>query len=123
MKRSILLLLVLCCLLWAGPCSAQSYEVTEAELTRLETIFQKLESCNSELMKDLAALQTELELYMSEIAKARQDLAAAKSSLERANISLAQYEKEMKRKVRVVRQQRNVAWMVAGGLAAWGLGK
>ncbi len=144
MKRSILLLLALFWLCWVGPCSAQSYEVTEAELTRLETIFQKLESCNSELMKDLAAsnkdletqrqkvlqyqadlavLRTELELLRSEIAKVRLDLATAKSSLERANLSLAAYEKEMKRKVRIARQQRNIAWLAAGCAALWAANK
>ncbi len=135
MKRRILLLLVLSFFLWAGPCLAQSYEVTEAELVRLEEIFIQLETHNSQLMANLTAsnqdlteqqakvlqyqqaleqLQQDLVTYRNEITKARLDLATSKALLERANQSLVQYEKEMKRKVRVVRQQRNIAWLVAG---------
>ncbi len=135
MKRSIWLLLALSLWLWAGPCSAQPYSVTEAELTRLEEIFNQLEMHNKALMASLTAskqdlteqqakvlryqqgleqLQQDLVMYRNEITKARLDLATSKASLERANQSLVTYEKEMKRKVRVVSQQRNIAWLVAG---------
>ncbi len=137
MKRSILLLLALFCLLWAGPCSAQFYTVTEAELTELDTIFSALEQNNNQLLMGLEKSQTDLKTAQILLGKYRQDLETlrerltllenklrlkgielveARSLLDAANRSFEEYAKDTKKTMHRIKRQRNTAWVVVGGV-------
>ncbi len=127
-KRFISLLL--CLLLLSSPvlCLAQSYTVTEPQLTRLEQIFQQLSSLNSQLtielelskqdlektqqlllkyQQDLDKLQTQLLQSKNELTLARTDLKNSQDLLVKANQSLQTYEKQVKAEMLNLKIQRN----------------
>jgi septal ring factor EnvC (AmiA/AmiB activator) len=131
-----LFLLLLACWFWAVPCTLQAayYQMTEAELTRLEQIFQQLKINNNQLLtdltksrqnltetqealekyqKDLTALEMDLLKLKTELIQARTDLETAKTSLEKANQSLEQDASEVKSKIRSLKFQRNAGYAAA----------
>ncbi len=107
--------------------SGQEYVMTETELTALEFGLKKLGSENerqkqeSEKLKiALSASQKASEKAKMESARLNQMLAGLKNQvqeqetlLERANQSLAEYEKEEKKKNKTLRLQRKLAYGVA----------
>lgn len=132
------LLVCLLCVSWVGSCAAASYTITEAELTRLETIFAQLKINNQQLLdelntsnqdlttqrakleeyqKELAALQNQLIALRSESTLAKQDLLKAQDSLTKANQSLQEYEREVKGQISSLTWQRNLLSIVAIALA------
>lgn len=135
MTRKLYSLFLAFCFLvsFSGTCSAQ-YQITEAELTRLEQIFNQLEANNNQLLidleqskqdltlsrerleqyqMDLALLQSQLLELRKESAKARTELEVAQSLFEKVNLSCKQLEAEKSR----LKWQRNLGYLLALGFS------
>lgn len=125
---------------------AKMYTITEYQLTELESKLSRLATSNEtlaldckELQEQLAASQMALEAAKKESKQLKTQLAleAAKKEseqlktqlaeltlqsrssevlLQTANASLEAYAKEAKRKTAIIKTQRSIAWVVAGGI-------
>ena len=120
-----LLFFVLCFLLWlaAGTSTRAEtmYQISESELTQLETNLQTLKRHNetkqqllTEQQKQLTEANQQLETVKKELTASKSLNEATQRSLERANQSLQQLEDEAKRKIRVKTCQRNL-WIAITG--------
>ena len=129
---------LLACSLWlaAGSTSQaeEMYQISESELTELETNLETLKAHNQERQKVLTEQATLLNQQKETIKKQAGELRRLKKeivisktaneetqkSLLRANQSLQQFEDEAKRKIRVKTRQRNLWIAISGGLLyAW----
>lgn len=115
--------LLLACLLWLATGSSSRaetmYQISDSELTRLETSLTQLEKNNetkqnllNEQQTQLTEASKQLETVKKQLEKSKTLNAATQKSLESANQSLEILEKEAKRKVQVKTRQRNV-WIGA----------
>lgn len=104
-----------------------TYQITEEELTRLETNLRKLEQLSSTQKTELTRLQEqltkseqELALLKSQLATSSTQLTQAQNSLQTANELLKQYADEEKKKRLKIKAQRNTYFtlMVAATIAA-----
>ena len=123
--------LLLACSLWlaAGSTSQaeEMYQISETELTTLETNLNQLAKNNETKQQLLTEQKTQLTEASQQLEAVQKELIASKSlneatqkSLERANQSLKQFEDEAKRKIRVKTRQRNLWIAISGGLLyAW----
>lgn len=91
------------------------YQISETELSRLESNLAKLKTHNEKYSKELEMQQSELEASREQLAKLREELEALGSKsreteqlLKSANASLKQYAEEEKRKRLVIKRQRNL---------------
>lgn len=113
---------LLCLLLVCGS-TAQAetmYQISESELTALETDLNQLQKSNTSKRDLLAEQKTQLETAQKELTESKSQNAATRKSLERANQSLRQFEDEAKRKIRVKTRQRDLWIAISGGLLyAW----
>lgn len=121
-----LLLFVLCCLLWlaAGTASQAEtmYQISESELTQLETNLQTLKRHNEtkqqlsiEQKQLLTEANQQLETVKKELIASKNLNDQTQKSLEKANQSLTELEKEAAHKVQVKARQRNLWIIIAGG--------
>lgn len=130
--------LLLACSLWlvAGSASQaeEIYQISENELTQLETNLQTLKAHSQERQKVLTKQATLLNQQKETIKKQASELSGlkkeieiskaaneeTKKSLESANAYLAELEKEARHKVQVKARQRNLWIAISGGLLyAW----
>lgn len=120
---------LLCLLLVCGS-TAQAetmYQISESELTALETDLNQLQKSNTSKQQLLTEQKTQLTEANQQLEAVQKELTASKSlneatqkSLERANRSLTELEKEAKRKIRVKTRQRDLWIAISGGLLyAW----
>lgn len=113
----------LLCLLLACGSTAQAetmYQISETELTTLETDLEQLKKNNESKQQLLTEQQTQLETVQKELVASKSLNAQTQKSLESANQSLKQFEDEAKRKIRVKTRQRNLWIAISGGLLyAW----
>lgn len=129
MCKSIRRLSVLFCfsLFWlAGgiPLQAETmYQISESELTQLETSLNQLKQNNETKQKLLTEQQTQLSAASQELETVKKQLTESKTlnastqkSLESANQSLNQLEAEAKKKAKVKARQRNLWIGISGGL-------
>lgn len=125
LKAEIILLLA--CLLYCfAPLhceAAEVYQITEAELTRLETNLTQLKAINQQSQKESAMLNEQLAMLKKQLAQLKAQLSALKADSEKqeqllqtANQSLEQYAQEEKAKQRSLKRQRNIAYIIAAGL-------
>lgn len=116
--RSILSL-VLCLLLLAtlgGTCGAQAmYQLTESQLTQLESNINQLELNNSEQEKQLQKVSELLvmsdkqtQILSEKLTLAEQSIMRAQSDLQIANESLEKLEKAEKSRIRALTFQRDI---------------
>lgn len=129
--RKKLLVFLLVCFLWlaAGSTSQaeEMYQISETELTTLETNLNQLKKNNETKQQLLTEQKTQLIEANQQLETVQKELTASKSlnaqtqkSLESANQSLRQFEDEAKRKIRVKTRQRNLWIAISGGLLyAW----
>lgn len=132
-KRKQLSLLLACSLWLAAGFASQAeemYQISENELTQLETNLQTLKAHSQERQKVLTEQATLLNQQKATIKKQAGELRRLKKeivisktaneetqkSLLRANRSLQQFEDEAKRKIRVKTRQRNLWIAISGGL-------
>ena len=120
-KHLLLTSLLLSFYFWAyaGGCveaAPQSmYQISETELSKLETNLATLKQSNAKYSKELKQQQSELETSRIQLAKLREELEALGSKsmeterlLKSANASLKQYAEEEKHKRLVIKRQRNL---------------
>ncbi|MBR2182966.1 MAG: hypothetical protein IJ858_06040 [Acidaminococcaceae bacterium] len=136
-EKKLLLLalsLLFCYWLFAGSatCSASGtpepmYQITESELTTLETNLAQLKSINDRLQTDLRAqsneatqLRKELNALRSELSNLKQQSMMQENSLTNANRLLETYAIEAKRERLRIKAQRN-GWAAAAVLACIGI--
>jgi septal ring factor EnvC (AmiA/AmiB activator) len=115
--------LLLCLCLAAMPTTAYAatYQITDEQLTKLETIFNQLQIINSQLQSDLTLskqdlmkLDKQLAQLQEELKLAKSDLAQSQLALTKANTYLATYEKQVNKEIASLKFQRNAA--IIGGL-------
>ena len=116
-------------LLGCASVSAQEkmYEVTEAELTRLEQNLDELATVNGEQREKLTSLRERLKGSEARLKESERnsrmlevkldwlskELTEQASSLENANRLLKEYEQEERRTRRRLERQRNMAYIIA----------
>ena len=120
-KEKLIMLLLLSLLLcswlglFPGTCSASgTYQITEAELTRLETNLRKLEQLSStqkteltRLREQLAQSQEQLQMLKAQLNTSAEQLTTAQNSLQTANELLDKFAQEEKKKRLKIKAQRN----------------
>lgn len=125
-KRKQLSLLLACSLWLAAGSTSQAeemYQISESELTRLETNLNQLAKNNETKQQLLTEQKTQLTEANQQLETVKKELIASKNlneatqkSLARANQSLKQFEDEAKRKIRVKTRQRDLWIAISGGL-------
>lgn len=113
---------LLCLLLVCGS-TAQAetmYQISESELTALETDLNQLQKSNASKQDLLAEQKTQLETAQKELTESKSQNAATQKLLENANQSLQELEDEAKKKIETKTRQRNLWIGISGGLLyAW----
>ena len=131
-KKLLLLFLSLLFCYWlvSGSTTAYAsgtYQITEAELTQLETNLQKLEQLSNtqkteltRLREQLAQSQKQLQMLKAQLNTSAEQLTTAQNSLVNANKLLQEYATEEKNKRLKIKAQRNTYFtlMVAATIAA-----
>lgn len=114
------LFLPLACSLWllAGSTSQAEtmYQISESELTRLDTNLDELTKSNATKQDLLTEQKKQLETAQTELAESKKTNAETRKLLESANQSLQQLEDEAKQKIEVKTRQRNLWIAISGGL-------
>ena len=122
---------------FASEAAEPMYVVTESELTRLEQNLTELFEISSSQSATLIQQQIQLQeserklsqaekesgQLQSQIYSLRKEMIEQESSLENARASLEQFEKEEQTKLNKVKRERMVAWIVAGVLLYFYIGK
>lgn len=108
---------LLCCLSVGSASQAEEmYQISESELTQLETNLDELTKSNATKQDLLTEQQKQLETAQTELIASKSLNEATQKSLERANQSLTELEQEAKRKIRVKTRQRDLWIAISGGL-------
>ena len=108
---------LLCLLLVCGS-TAQAetmYQISESELTALETDLNQLQKSNTSKRDLLAEQKTQLETAQKELTESKSQNAATQKLLENANQSLWELEDEAKKEIETKTRQRNLWIIIAGG--------
>lgn len=106
--------------LWLSAASTsqaeEMYQISESELTQLETNLDELEKSNANKQDLLTEQKAQLETARKELTESKKLNAETQKSLESANQSLQQLEDEAKGKIEVKTRQRNLWIAISGGL-------
>ena len=117
---------LLACSLWlaAGSTSQaeEMYQISESELTSLETNLDQLSKSNTNKQKLLTEQQKQLETAETELAESKKTNAETQRLLESANQSLKKLEDEAKKDIETKTQQRNL-WIGISGCLLYALSK
>ena len=119
---------LLACSLWlaagSGTQAEEMYQISESELTQLETNLNQLAKNNETKQQLLTEQKTQLSEANQQLETVKKELIASKSlneatqkSLAEARKSFNEYEKEAERKIRIKTRQRNL-WISIAGLLA-----
>nr|DAQ63415.1 MAG TPA: hypothetical protein [Caudoviricetes sp.] len=98
------------------------YQISESELTALETDLTQLEKSNATKQDLLTEQQKQLETAQTELAESKKTNYETQKSLESANQSLQQLEDEAKKKIETKTCQRNL-WIGISGCLLYALSK
>ena len=123
-----LLLLVLLSVPQLSFASEATYQITESELTRLESNLTELSELNDRQYKILIQQQIQLKESEEKLSQAekeskqlqnqiynlRKEMIEQESSLETARKSLEQFEQEEQAKLNRAKQEKTAAWIIAG---------
>lgn len=117
-RKWLFLPLVLSLWLAAGSTSQAEtmYQISESELTRLDTNLDELTKSNATKQDLLTEQKAQLETARKELTESKKLNAETQKSLESANQSLQQLEDEAKGKIEVKTRQRNLWIAISGGL-------
>ena len=121
-----LLLLVLLSVPQLSFASEATYQITETELTRLESNLTELSELNDgqykiliqqqiqlkESEEKLSQAEKESKQLQSQIYSLRKEMIEQESSLENAKASLEQFEKEEQAKLNRAKQEKTAAWIM-----------
>ena len=117
--------------------SEATYQITESELTQLENNLMELSDLNDrqsgmlsqqqkqlqESEEKLSLAEQESEKLQNQIYSLRKEMIEQENSLETARASLEQLEKEEQAKLNRAKQEKTVAWVIAGLLLCFCIGK
>lgn len=109
----------LLCLLLACGSTAQAetmYQISETELTALDTNLDELEKSNANKQDLLIEQRKQLETAQTELAESKKTNAETRKLLESANQSLKELEDEAKKDIETKTRQRNLWIAISGGL-------
>lgn len=128
-RRNLILFLLLPVLLlwpWFSGFSVRAeaqYTIYESELLQLEQNLTTLKQHSKEKQellnkqaKQLDEAQRQLEIVNEQLQKSKEWNKMTLNSLENANQSLAQYEKEAARKIKIKARQRDIWILISAGL-------
>ncbi|MBE6105316.1 MAG: peptidase M24 [Anaerovibrio lipolyticus] len=132
-----LLLLVLLSVPQLSFASEATYQITESELTQLENNLTELSNLNDRQSKTLIQQQKHLqeseeklsragqesEKLQNQIYSLRKEMIEQENSLETARASLEWFEKEEQAKLNRAKQEKTAAWIIAGLLLCFCIGK
>lgn len=124
-KRKQLSLLLACSLWLAAGSTSQAeemYQISETELTALDTNLDELEKSNANKQDLLTEQRKQLETAQTELAESKKTNAETRKLLESANQSLKELENEAKKDIETKTRQRNLWIAISGGLL-YALGK
>ena len=114
------LFLLLACSFWllAGSTSQaeEMYQISESELTQLETNLDELTKSNATKQDLLTEQQKQLETAQTELVESKKTNAETRKLLESANQSLKELEDEAKKDIETKTRQRNLWIAISGGL-------
>lgn len=118
-KRKQLSLLLACSLWLAAGSTSQAetmYQISESELTALDTNLDELEKSNANKQDLLTEQRKQLETAQTELAESKKTNAETRKLLESANQSLKELEDEAKKDIETKTRQRNLWIAISGGL-------
>lgn len=108
---------LLCCLSVGSASQAEEmYQISESELTQLETNLDELTKSNATKQDLLTEQQKQLETAQTELAESKKTNAETRKLLESANQSLKELEDEAKKDIETKTRQRNLWIAISGGL-------
>ena len=120
------LFLPLACSFWlfAGSTlqAEEMYQISESELTQLETNLDELTKSNATKRALLTEQQKQLETAQTELTESKKQNAVTLKLLENANQSLKELEDEAKKDIEVKAQQRNL-WIGISSCLLYALSK
>ena len=105
------------------------YQITALELNQLQTNLTEQKTLLTQAREELIILKlnetqahkqltialNSLEKMQTELNLLKLDLKRAKNSLKTANQSLIEYSQEVKKKQKIIKAQRNIAYVLLGG--------
>lgn len=92
--------------------SSVTYRITEEELTALEQTLTVASKENEEQKQTSEKLRMQLEILQLQ-SKERED------TLQRAREYWQKYEREKRREIRRLKQERNASWLIVAGLVGY----
>lgn len=98
----------------------EMYQISESELTTLETNLDELTKSNATKQDLLTEQQKQLETAQTELAESKKTNAATQKLLESANQSLKELEDEAKKDIETKTRQRNL-WIGISGCLLYAL--
>lgn len=114
--------LLFCLSVGSASQAEEMYQISESELTALETNLDELTKSNATKQDLLTEQQKQLETAQTELAESKKTNAATLKLLESANQSLKKLEDEAKKDIETKTQQRNL-WIGISGCLLYALSK
>lgn len=108
--------LLFCLSVGSASQAEEMYQISESELTTLETNLDELTKSNATKQDLLTEQQKQLETAQTELAESKKTNAATRKLLESANQSLKELEDEAKKDIETKTRQRNLWIAISGGL-------
>ena len=108
--------LLFCLSVGSASQAEEMYQISESELTTLETSLDELTKSNATKQDLLTEQKKQLETAQTELAESKKTNAATRKLLESANQSLKELEDEAKKDIETKTQQRNLWIAISGGL-------
>lgn len=108
--------LLFCLSVGSASQAEEMYQISESELTTLETNLDELTKSNATKQDLLTEQQKQLETAQTELAESKKTNAEMRKLLESANQSLKELEDEAKKDIETKTRQRNLWIVISGGL-------
>lgn len=114
--------LLFCLSVGSASQAEEMYQISESELTTLETNLDELTKSNATKQDLLTEQQKQLETAQTELAESKKTNAETRKLLESANRSLKELEDEAKKDIETKTRQRNL-WIGISGCLLYALSK
>lgn len=108
--------LLFCLSVGSASQAEEMYQISESELTALETNLDELTKSNATKQDLLTEQQKQLETAQTELAESKKTNAETRKLLASANQSLKELEDEAKKDIETKTRQRNLWIAISGGL-------
>ena len=114
--------LLFCLSVGSASQAEEMYQISESELTTLETNLDELTKSNTNKQNLLTEQRKQLETAQTELAESKKTNAETRKLLESANRSLKELEDEAKKDIETKTRQRNL-WIGISGCLLYALSK